>query len=164
MTAAPRGQATSRTGLRLALVAAVSMLTTMPTSASLGGDASSVQTDQVRIQGAVMRVTSRDRYQIHEMRAPAGTNVREYVSSAGKVFAVAWDGPVMPDLRQVLGTYFDAYIQAADARLRKRAGHGPFRIEEPGFVVEQSGHPRAFAGRAYVPQLMPLGVDADGIH
>jgi hypothetical protein len=159
MIAAP-----SRTCVRLALLAVVSILATIPLSASLGGDASSVQTDQVRIQGAIMRVTSRDRFQVHEMRAPAGTNVREYVSSAGKVFGVAWDGPVIPDLRQVLGAYFDAYIQAADRRLRKRAGHGPFRIEEPAFVVEQSGHPRAFTGRAYVPQLLPLGVDADVIH
>jgi len=37
-------------------------------------------------------------------------------------------------------------------------------VEEPAFVVEQSGHPRAFTGRAYVPQLLPLGVDADVIH
>jgi hypothetical protein len=156
--------ARSLTKVRLALLAAVLVLATIPTAASLGGDASSVQTDQARIQGAVMRVTSRDRFQVHELRAPAGTNVREYVSSAGKVFGVAWDGPVIPDLRQVLGAYFDAYIQAADTRLRQRAGHGPFRIEQPTFVVEQSGHPRAFTGRAYVPQLMPPGVDADVVH
>jgi hypothetical protein len=41
-------------------------------------------------------------------RRPEGTSVRRYVSPAGKVVAVAWKGPVMPDLRQVLGpTSFD---------------------------------------------------------
>jgi hypothetical protein len=36
-------------------------------------------------------------------------------------------------------------------------------IEQPGFVVERSGHQRAFAGRAYVPQLLPAGVLPDVI-
>ena len=41
--------------------------------------------------------------------------------------------------------------------------HGPRRIEEPTFVVEQSGHPRAFAGRAYVPQIVPAGIGPEVI-
>jgi len=130
-------------------------------AASLGGDLGSIQTDQVRLQGAVMRVTSRDTFTVHEMRAATGTTVREYVSSSGKVFGVAWDGPTLPDLRQVLGVYFPAYIEAAQAAQKKRLGHGPIRIEEPTFVVEQSGHPRAFAGRAYVPQFVPAGIGAE---
>jgi hypothetical protein len=130
-------------------------------AASLGGDLGSIQTDQVRLQGAVMRVTSSDTFTVHEMRASTGTTVREYVSSSGKVFGVAWDGPTLPDLRQVLGVYFSAYIEAAQAAQKKRLGHGPIRIEEPTFVVEQSGHPRAFVGRAYVPQLVPAGIGAE---
>ena len=130
-------------------------------AASLGGDLGSIQTDQVRLQGAVMRVTSSDTFTVHEMRASTGTTVREYVSSSGKVFGVAWDGPTLPDLRQVLGVYFSAYIEAAQAARKKRLGHGPIRIEEPTFVVEQSGHPRAFVGRAYVPQFVPAGIGAE---
>jgi hypothetical protein len=130
-------------------------------AASLGGDLGSIQTDQVRLQGAVMRVTSRDTFTVHEMRASTGTTVREYVSSSGKVFGVAWDGPTIPDLRQVLGVYFPAYLEAAQAAQKKRLGHGPVRIEAPTFVVEQSGHPRAFVGRAYVPQFVPAGIGAE---
>jgi hypothetical protein len=33
-----------------------------------------------------------------------GDVVNEYVSSEGKVFAVAWKGAAMPDLNQTLGT------------------------------------------------------------
>ena len=93
----------------------------------------------------------------------SGTTVREFVSQTGTVFAVAWQGPSIPDLRQVLGMYFAPYAQAAQAAQRKRAGHGPLRIEEPGLVVEQSGHPRAFTGRAYVPHFVPLGIRLDVI-
>jgi hypothetical protein len=110
-----------------------------------------------------MKVTTSDTVTVHEMRASTGTTIREYVSPSGKVFGVAWDGPTLPDLRQVLGLYFDPYVQAAQAAQKKRVGRGPFRIEEPTFVVEQSGHPRAFAGRAYVPQLMPANVRSEAI-
>jgi hypothetical protein len=133
----------------------------LPVSASLGGDVSSVQTDQVRIQGAVMKVTRNGTFTVHEMRAATGTIIREYVSASGVVFGVAWEGPTVPDLRQVLGVYFAPYLQAAQAAQQKRTGHGPFRIETPAFVVEQSGHPRAFAGRAYVLQLMPASTGAE---
>src|SRR6202140_4381164 len=108
----------------------------VPASASLGGDLSSVQTDQARMRGAVIRIANGNTYTVHEMRAASGTTVREFVSQAGTVFAVAWQGPSIPDLRQVLGMYFAPYAQAAQAVQRKRAGHGPLRIEEPGLVVE----------------------------
>jgi hypothetical protein len=133
----------------------------VPASASLGGDVSSVQTDRVRMQGALIQIANGNTYTVHEMRAASGTTVREFVSQTGTVFAVAWQGPTIPDLRQVLGTYFAAYAQAAQAAQRKRAGHGPLKIEEPGLVVEQTGHPRAFAGRAYVPQFVPAGIGPD---
>jgi hypothetical protein len=144
-------------------VALVMLGRTRPAAASLGGDVSTVQADRVHMQGAIIQVTTTGPYTIHEMRAASGTSVREFVSPAGAVFGVAWQGPFMPDLRQVLGTYFDPYLRAAQAAQAKRQGHGPLLIHDPDFIVEQSGHPRAFFGRAYVPQLMPAGVLADVI-
>jgi len=151
----------SRPGWWAALMTCVVLPWSIPASASLGGDLGSVQTDQVRIRGAVMRVTSSDRYTVHELRASTGTTVREYVSTSGKVFGVAWEGPTLPDLRQVLGVYFTSYVDAAQAARKKRVGHGPIHIEEPTFVVEQSGHPRAFVGRAYLPQFVPAGIGTE---
>jgi hypothetical protein len=104
--------------------------------ASLGGDEGSVQSDRVHMQGALLRITRSDAYTVHEMQAPSGTTVREYVSPSGTVFAVAWQGP---------------------------RGHGPLLIQEVGLVVQQSGHPRAFVGTAYVPQLLPPGVGVEAI-
>ena len=152
--------------LRLVLPTILTLLVfvlgpSVPLEASLGGDVSSVQTDRVRMQGALLQVTSTSAYTLHEMRAASGTIVREFVSPAGTVFGVAWQGPSVPDLRQLLGVYFEPYMRAAEAAQKVRSGHGPLVIEQPGFVVERSGHGRAFAGRAYVPQLLPAGVLPD---
>ena len=142
-------------GLTIALV--VVTLSTRA-AASLGGDLASIQADQVRVQGAVIPVTAAGDYGVHEMRSSSGITVREYVSPAGRVFAVTWQGPTLPDLRQLLGDYFAPYTQAVQAARKSRAGHGPLRIETPALVVEQSGHPRAFTGRAYLPPLLPARV------
>jgi len=76
------------------------------------------------------------------------------------VFAVAWQGPSLPDLRQLLGAYFDQYAGATAARRARRA---PVLVELPTLVVQSSGHMRAFAGKAYLPQGLPQGVVANEI-
>jgi hypothetical protein len=134
-----------------------------PVTAALGGDETSVQNDRAHMRAALVRMTRADRYSVHEMQTPSGIKVREYVSTAGSVFGVAWDGPWQPDLRQLLGTYFQPYVQAAAAARAKRPVRGPLLVQEPGFVVQLGGRPRAFAGRAYVPLLVPQGLGADAI-
>ena len=131
--------------------------------ASLGGTAASIDADRVRTQGALMRIVQSNAYALHEIRSASGTLVREYVSSSGTVFAVAWDGPWLPDLRQVLGDHFDEYQAAMSGAQRARKGRGAIAIDLPGLVVQMSGHPRAFVGRAYVPALLPSGVPLDSI-
>src|SRR5580704_3832847 len=131
-------------------------------SASLGGDANSVQADQAKMQGS-LRSTSNNSYTLHEIQTPTGVAVKEYVSASGKVFAVTWQGPVHPDLRQLLGTYFDQFVQAEQAQRAQRRGRGPVQIQEPGLVVQISGHMKAFLGKAYVPQMLPAGVRAEDI-
>jgi hypothetical protein len=133
-----------------------------PVSASLGGDVSSVQADQMKMQGS-LRTTSADSYKVHEIQTPAGVAVKEYVSPTGKVFAVTWQGPFPPDLRQLLGPYFDQYVQAVQAQQAQRHGHGPVLIQEPGLVVQITGHIRSFRGSAYVPQMLPAGVHPEDI-
>jgi hypothetical protein len=131
-------------------------------SASLGGDVTSVQADQAKLQGS-LRTTSANAYNVHEIQASTGVAVREYVSPAGKVFAVTWKGPFHPDLQQVLGAYFEQYTQAAQAQRATRRGRRPLLIQEPGWVVQISGHMRGFLGKAYVPQMMPAGVRAEDL-
>jgi len=113
------------------------------------------------MQGA-LRITAASSYSVHEIQAASGTVVREYVSSSGKVFAVAWQGPWRPDLRQLLGSYFDQYQQAVKAR-SARAARSPLHFEQAGLVVHSEGHLRAFVGRAYLPELLPSDIKIEAI-
>lgn len=134
-----------------------------PACAALGEDASTIDADRARLRGSLTRIVTREGYALHEIRSEGGTNIREYVSSKGKVFAVAWDGPWRPDLEQVLGAHFGRYRQAADRVVRQRRTRGVLRIRDGDLVVEMSGHPRAFAGRAYLAGDVPSGVSADAL-
>ena len=89
--------------LSVGILLATMLVTVSPAFAALGEPASSVQADQAHMQGT-LRTTQAQAYTIHEIRAATGTNVREYVSSSGRVFAVAWQGPWPPDMRQILGS------------------------------------------------------------
>jgi hypothetical protein len=154
------GMALGRVGVCVALL---SLGPCSAVEAALGGDATTVQADRVQMKGALLRVTSTETFTVHEMRSPAGTTVREYLSPAGKVFGVAWEGPTTPDLQQLLGSYYDQYQRAARTARTARRGRGPLIIEENGLVVQRSGHQRSFVGRAYDPQLVPNGVNTEAI-
>ena len=149
---------------RLARRGVLVLILTLPTTvfAALGGDAASVDADRVRIQGALMRIVRNDSYALHEIRSASGTMIREYVSSSGTVFAVVWQGPWLPDLRQVLGAHFDRYQTAMRVR-RERKARGLVVIDRSDLVVQMGGHPRSFFGRAYVPALLPQGVQVEAI-
>jgi Protein of unknown function (DUF2844) len=131
-------------------------------SASLGGDATSVQADVAKMQ-ATLQTTSNNSYTLHEMQTATGVAVKEYVSPAGKVFAVTWKGAIHPDLRQLMGPYFEQFVQAEQTERAQRRGRGPVLIQQPGLVVQVTGHMRSFAGRAYVPQMLPAGVHLEDI-
>jgi hypothetical protein len=148
-----------RAGRLVPRIAAIGILAATPCAeATLGGTEASVQADQARLE-ATLQVMPAGKLTIHELKT-AGTTVREYVSPAGMVFGVAWQGAAFPDLRQLLGAYFDQYLDAAAARHTRRA---PVLIELPNVVVHSSGHMRAFAGKAYLPQSLPEGVVAEDI-
>jgi hypothetical protein len=155
-------QSSSRSRWLFAAVAITALMgSSLPASASLGGRASSVESDRAQMN-ASHQVMQHDTYEVHEMQAPGGTVVDEYVSAAGAVFAVAWHGPFPPPMQQILGTYFDQYTAALQAR-PKMYGHRPVNIQEQGLVVQAGGHMRAHFGRAYDPNLLPQGFTVDEI-
>jgi hypothetical protein len=132
-----------------------------PVSAALGDDVATIQTDLSRMKGA-LRTTDSGPYTIHEITMPTGTVVKEYVSTAGKVFAVTWQGPLLPDLRQLLGSQFEKFSQAVKTHKQNHPGRrGPLLIQEPGLVVKTGGRMRAYIGRAYVPELVPQGISIE---
>lgn len=133
----------------------------LPALAALGGDASSVEADRVQMK-ATIKTTQAEAYSLQEIQVPGGTVIKEYVSPAGRVFAVAWHGPFYPDMSQILGAYFQPYTAALQAQ-PKHYGRRPLNIQQSGLVVQSGGHMRAYWGRAYVPQMLPQGVNADEI-
>jgi hypothetical protein len=123
--------------------------------ATLGGDVASVDANLGRLGGErrVQTVASGKR---HDLRLPSGIVVHEYVSAAGAVYAIAWEGPRAPDLRELLGPYFD---QLSVRDLRQPVGHHRLEVNGTDLVVRSSGHRGSFFGRAWVPSLLPRGVD-----
>lgn len=149
----------ARSAWRVLACLVMSGIFVLPATAELGGSADTVQADQQRMKGT-LRTTAAAGYTLHEIRADTGTTVREFVSPGGRVFGVAWQGPFMPDMRQLLGHYYEQYFQALQ---NKRARRAPVVINESGLVVESGGRTRSFQGRAYIPQLAPPGVDLHSI-
>jgi hypothetical protein len=141
-------------------VALLMMTFPIPALAALGGDLTSVQEDQAQMKGS-LKTTQAEAYTIHEIKASVGTVVKEYVSPAGKVFAITWRGQFIPDMHQLLGTYFDQYAQAAKVQRESHMGHRPLNIQQPGLVFQNGGHMRSYFGRAYAPEMVPQGVNVD---
>jgi hypothetical protein len=134
----------------------------LPALAALGGDVSSVQEDQAQMKGT-LKTTEAQAYTVHEITTAGNTVVKEYVSPAGKVFAITWRGQFIPNMQQLLGTYFDQYAQAAKAQRESHPGHRPLNIQQPGLVFQNGGHMRSYVGRAYVPDMVPQGVNVDAL-
>lgn len=138
------------------------MANALPAWAALGGDKVSILADQGQMQGT-RKQTTVDSYAVQEIQADNGTVVREYQGADGNVFAVAWHGSFMPDMRQILGSYFDQYAQARQSQNGIRGGRHPIMINQPGLVVQIGGHPGWFVGKAYIPGKVPQGLKAEDI-
>jgi len=143
-----------RWGIALAL-----LLAALPAWAALGGSEQSVEQDRERLAGQSKR-TVFQYYTLHEISMKDGRLIREYVSPAGTVFAISWEGPTLPDLAPLLGSYFTAFKEAMASSPRR---HGPLYVQAGSLVVESGGHMRAFRGRAYVTDLIPSNLSKDVI-
>ena len=128
---------------------------------ALGGEVSSVAIDQAHLH-ASLRSTPKVGYVLHELRTDSGLLVREFSTTGGKVFAVAWEGPVIPDLRQLLGSHFEDFQRAAETQNRQGV-HWPLFLQFQGLTVELGGHMRSYRGKAYLSDEVPASVKAEEI-
>jgi hypothetical protein len=127
--------------------------------AALGGSADSVENDRVSMKG-LTRPAAAGTLKKQQLQLPSGTLVTEYLNSGGAVYAVTWQGPTLPNLHQILGNYFSNYQTAARTPMVR---HRVVRLDSPDVVIESTGKMRAFAGRAWVPALLPSGVSPTDI-
>ncbi|KUM03244.1 DUF2844 domain-containing protein [Chromobacterium subtsugae] len=97
-------------------------------------------------------------FSVQQSQDAAGRLIKQYAAADGTVFAVAWSGGSLPDLQQLLGSYFPAYRQA---QLANRNGLNVMRGQVGSFVVSSHGRMGAFKGFAYDSALLPAGVTPD---
>lgn len=129
------------------------------TYAALGGPPELFSAEGTTIMSSVSRAMSN--YIARDTTLATGTHVREYVSNSGIVFAVTWDGPILPDLKALLGKHFDTLV-AESARMPK-AGRSHVAVNAPEVIIHSGGHMRAFEGSAWIPAEFPAGFTADDV-
>jgi hypothetical protein len=129
---------------------------TIPAWAVLGQSRDSIRSDAQSLKGT-LTTTEMSGYSVHQIQRNDGVVLKEFVSPEGKVFGISWRGPSMPNLSQLLGSYFPAFHEANQSTNRR----GPLSIHAGPLVVETGGHPRAFRVRAYVVNLLPRGISED---
>lgn len=149
--------AVARAAACASIIGCAALLVPASAQAALGAPFTSIAADQAQLRASI-QVTARPAYAVHELSLPSGTAVREFVASSGLVFAIAWNGPSMPDLRQLLGSYFADYTSAAQSR---HGGHHHLSLTRSDLSIQSSGHMGAFSGRAVLLQGLPAGASAD---
>lgn len=116
--------------------------------AALGGMLDSVHQDQ-QASAASSLQTALHGATLYTQHQANGVTVRQYVSAAGAVFGVGWNGPVLPDFRRLLGAHFAAYAQAQLQPSRH------ISIHSAALVLDAGGMMRSYSGHAFVPGLLP---------
>ena len=102
-------------------------------------------------------------FQVRTTTDEGGTRINEYSTPAGQIFAYTWQGPTMPDLKTLLGGFYDSWRDgAASAQASGSALHAT-RIARPDVIVESGGQMRSYVGRAWLPGALPAGVSADDL-
>ena len=127
--------------------------------AALGGLPEQFNTEGTTVVSSVSSTVSN--YITRDTTLATGTHVREFVSGSGVVFAVTWDGPFLPDLKALLGKYFDTMV--AESATMPRAGRSRMAVNRPEVVINSGGHMRAFEGSAWIPAEFPVGFTADDV-
>ena len=143
-----------RSGLA-GLIVVSALALSAPAHATLGGKAATIDTDRSRLNARMASRAEHTTFTIHEMTQDNGTVTREFVRPDGTVFAVSWQGPQRPNLRQLFGDSYFTRFQSdnkTNPRIRMRRA---LASNHSDFVVRTGGHSGAFWGFAYLPQTAP---------
>jgi hypothetical protein len=126
-----------------------------PASADLGGE------PEKFAHASATTVTQQPGYSVRTTTLSTGTEVHEYVSDQGIVFAVSWQGPFKPNLRKLLGRHFG---KIANHEGRKaKSSRSQKELKDSEVVIRTSGHMRAYEGQAWLPSQFPAGFSEENI-
>ena len=151
----------SNLGLRrtlLSMIPLALLAQALPASAALGGSLGASGNELFRRKAAVVGTEQQSAYTMQSVLTESGTEVHQYAAQDGTIFLVTWNGLRMPDLKSLFGGYYDQY-QVHLAQRRAAGMRGPVVLRSEALVVESAGRMGAFTGRAYVPSLVPAGLD-----
>jgi hypothetical protein len=101
------------------------------------------------------------KYRIQEYEQN-GNAVKEFATPAGVVFAVSWRGILKPDLIALFGSYYAEYKSALDD-VPKQYGIKSISMKTSKIVIRRGGRMRDQRGFAYVPSLVPEGVNVEAL-
>lgn len=125
-------------------------------SADLGG------APEKFVHASATTVTQQSGYSVRTTTLSTGTEVHEYVSDQGIVFAVSWQGPFKPNLRKLLGRHFG---KIANHEGRKaKSSRSNMELKDSEVVIRTGGHMRAYEGQAWLPAQFPAGFSEDNIY
>lgn len=130
------------------------MMEGLPAWAALGENVASVDSDAQVLRGQHMMV-AKVGYNLHQITTADGTLVNEFVSPAGLVFGISWQGHHVPNLSQLLGSYIVNFQQGQRTQVVPRRA---VTVQGDNFVLSSMGHMLNFRGRAYVPGLIPANL------
>ncbi len=127
--------------------------------AALGGKTATVDSDRAKFHAVLARSSDRTgAITTHQMTLGDGGVTREFTGSDGTVFAVSWNGPMRPNLRQLFGDYYPRF-QAANVQTGRIRMRRALAANSADFVVRSGGHPGAFWGYAVLNAKVPAGFD-----
>lgn len=147
--------------MRLALIGIVGLVVAPAAWAVLGESEASIDAYKTALHAETRTLSSDPRFRVHTLTV-AGTTVKEFATLDGTVFAVRWQGQTRPDLSHLLGTRFKDYTDET-AKTKKVPGRRPLEVSTSGLVVRHGGHMGNIKGEAFIPSLIPAGVDVESL-
>ncbi len=153
-----QGACARRLVLTLAALALEGLCAAAPAQAALGKSISSVWAD-----GRVIEAT-------HVLNLPGplvsettvltsfGVKAREFSGPTGSVFAIAWSTHGVPYLEDLYAGYFPGYLAWIHAHPQP-ANIAALSVRTADLRAHAMGHMGDWSGSAYVPALIPPGVD-----
>ncbi|MGI9133611.1 MAG: DUF2844 domain-containing protein [Rhodoferax sp.] len=127
--------------------------------AGLGEPESRLQADAMQM-AARRHLQVRPSYTVHRFEMPDGSQMQEYVSQAGLVFAVRWHTAYKPKLAVLLGGAYPEFIAASRSAAAATGVRRQFLHRGADLVIRSHGHLHLFTGIAYRPSLLPAGITA----
>ena len=128
-----------------------------PARAELGGPANK---EAIQIQDLSPVVAVDQHLNVFQLKMASGTQINEYTNADNVVVAVTWQGPTLPNLKLLLGEHFQTF---ANRSTEHSVSHRSAEFHTDDLVVQSHGQMRNFAGRAYLPKLLPAGFNIDQI-